>query len=211
MKRTLYTALIVFAPVLKMNPSMTIVALPQLQETSSIPCDIGSSRAELEKEFDGCPIDFSLVTEDWNSKIGKWGTTDEIVAERALEARLWLRSRLEKEIVAVAHGGFLHHLTQEWTGSTPFMSNVPSLYAQPGSTEMEHLTGSGWDKCELRTFGFVDELDANATMKEMEASMEKRKRKGSLDGLRQPTTIEIQVDEKSSSITKEVVEIKGEA
>ena len=211
MKRTLYTALVVFAPVLKAHPSMKVVALPQLQETSSIPCDTGSSRAELEKEFEGCPIDFSLVTEDWNSKIGKWGTTDEIVAERALEARQWLRSRPEKEIVAVAHGGFLHHLTQEWTGSEPFKSNVPSLYAKPGSTEMEHLTGSGWDKCELRTFAFVDELDVNATIKETKASIEKRQHKGNLDGLRQPTMVEVHIDEKSKGITKEVVEIRGEA
>ena len=218
MKRTLYTALTVFAPVLHANPSMKIIALPLLQETSSIPCDTGSSRDELEREFNSCPIDFGLVTDDWNSKNGKWGTTDEIVAVRALEARRWLKSRPEKEIVAVLHGGFVHHLTQEWTGSQPFMSSVPSLYAPPGSTQLEHLTGSGWDKCELRTFIFVDELDDNATMKETEASLEKRKHQKSPEGLvqltttePQSTTIERQLDEKTNGITKEVIEVDGEA
>ena len=211
MKRTLYTALIAFAPVLKANVSMKIIALPQLQETSSIPCDTGSPRAELEKEFKGYPIDFSLVDADWNSKTEKWGTTDSVVAKRALHARQWLKSREEKEIAVVSHGGFLHHLTQDWTGSTPFKSDVPSLYAEPGSTEMENLTGSGWEKCELRTFTFVNEKEVNATMRETDESLQERKLKGSLAGREKPDEIEFQLGEKIEAITGEVVEIKSEA
>ena len=211
MKRTLYTTLVVFAPVLKANPSMKIIALPQLQETSSIPCDTGSSRAELEKEFKDYPIDFSLVDEDWNSKVGKWGTTDAIVTTRALDARQWLKSRNEKEIVAVTHGGFLHHLTQEWTGSKPFKSNVPSVYAEPGSTELEHLTGSGWDKCEHRTFAFIEEQGDNATMQETEQSLQRRKQKDNSEGPKKLDEFEMQIGEKIEGITEEVVEIKTTA
>ena len=62
------------------------------------------------------PVDLSLVPEGWNSKKGKWASEEEIIAQRAKGARQWLKNRPEKEIVVVTHGGFLHYLTEDWTG-----------------------------------------------------------------------------------------------
>jgi broad specificity phosphatase PhoE len=65
------------------NPSRTqplrLVALPEAQETSDLPCDSGLLVAELAAEFDdvdskwrGC-VDFGLVSaEEWGSKLGRW-------------------------------------------------------------------------------------------------------------------------------------------
>ena len=49
MRRTLYTALLAFQTVLRANPGLRIIALPELQETSDFPCDTGSPIAELRK------------------------------------------------------------------------------------------------------------------------------------------------------------------
>lgn len=53
---------------------MKIVALPEIQETSDVPCDVGSDLAVLRKEVEenGMPVDLELVGEDWNSKVS-WG------------------------------------------------------------------------------------------------------------------------------------------
>jgi broad specificity phosphatase PhoE len=49
---------------------------------------------------------------------GKWAPTAAALKNRALEARRWLKSRPEKEIVLVTHGGFLHYLTEDWEDSS---------------------------------------------------------------------------------------------
>lgn len=104
LKRTIYTALLSFENVLKNNPNMKVVALPELQETSDLPCDTGSSLEELEKEFAGKPVDMSLVIPGWNIKKGKWAPNSPAIEQRAMEARQWLMARPEKEIALVTHG-----------------------------------------------------------------------------------------------------------
>ena len=103
MKRTINTALIGFEPVLK-EKDLKIIALPELQETSDLPCDTGSSPDELAKEFEGKPVDFSLVKPGWNVKRMKWAPTATAIEKRARDARLWLLNRPEKNIVVVSHG-----------------------------------------------------------------------------------------------------------
>ena len=117
-RRTIYTTLLSFEPGVKRG--LKVIALPELQETSDLPCDTGSDLATLHKEFHDQPVDLSLVHTGWNSKTGKWAPDAEAIATRCREARQWLKSRPEKEIVVVTHGGFLHYLTEDWTGSSKF-------------------------------------------------------------------------------------------
>lgn len=49
---------------------------------------------------------------------GKFAPTSNAISARAREARLWLKSCPEKEIVLVTHGGFLHYFTEDWSDST---------------------------------------------------------------------------------------------
>lgn len=104
LKRTIYTALLSFEDVLKNNKNLKVIGLPELQETSDLPCDTGSSAEELAKEFEGQPVDLSRVTPRWNDKKGRWAPTPEAIEERAKVARQWLMARPEKEIVVVTHG-----------------------------------------------------------------------------------------------------------
>ncbi|EDN10066.1 phosphoglycerate mutase [Histoplasma capsulatum] len=141
LRRTLYTALLSFEDQIK-SKGLKIVALPEIQETSDVPCDVGSDLAVLRKEVEenGMPVDLELVGEDWNSKKGKWAPSAEAIANRAREARRWLKARPEKEIVVVSHGGFLHYFTEDWQDST--------LYQ-----------GTGWRNTEYRTFTFTSSTD----------------------------------------------------
>lgn len=116
-KRTLWTALLSFAPALAANPDLRVIALPEIQETSDLPCDTGSPRAELEREFAGQPVDLSRVEDGWDSKKGRWAPTPQAVGERARVARVWLRELAgeDGEVVVVTHGGLLHMFTQDWS------------------------------------------------------------------------------------------------
>lgn len=50
---------------------MKVIAIPEAQETSDVPCDTGSDPDVLKKEFEEkkLPVDLSLVKEGWNSKV----------------------------------------------------------------------------------------------------------------------------------------------
>lgn len=106
LKRTIYTALLSFENELKKNKNLKVIGLPELQETSDLPCDTGSSMEELAKEFEGKPLDLSLVVPGWNSKKGQWAPNAQAIEDRAVAARKWLMARPEKEIVVVTHGRF---------------------------------------------------------------------------------------------------------
>lgn len=88
LRRTLYTCLLSFPEEVKKG--LVITALPELQETSDLPCDTGSERNLLEGEF-GSAVDLSLVGEGWNNKKGKWSPASKAIEARAREARVWLR------------------------------------------------------------------------------------------------------------------------
>ena len=103
LKRTIYTALIGFEPAIR-EKGLKVIAMPELQETSDLPCDTGSTPEEIAKEFEGKPVDLSLVKEGWNNKRMKWAPTATAIEKRARDARTWLMARPEKEIVVVTHG-----------------------------------------------------------------------------------------------------------
>lgn len=121
LRRTLYTALYSFPSAIARG--IKVIALPEAQETSTLPCDTGSEPAALAEEFAGL-VDLELVTDGWNSKKGRWDANARAIETRAREARVWLRElgvRAEGEgdgvqdvnIVVVTHGGFLHYFTDD--------------------------------------------------------------------------------------------------
>jgi len=72
LRRTLYTALLGFEPVFHARRGMKLIALPEAQETSDVPCDCGSDPEALRREFveeKGLPVDLERVEEGWNSKV----------------------------------------------------------------------------------------------------------------------------------------------
>lgn len=115
MKRTIRTALLAFGETILEPKSLQVVCLPELQETSGLPCDTGSTREELERLFRGQAVDLQYVTPGWDRKIGRWAPDREAVQARARQARVWLKNRPEKEIVCVTHGDFLHYFMEDWS------------------------------------------------------------------------------------------------
>ncbi|KAK1810485.1 hypothetical protein LTR12_015138 [Friedmanniomyces endolithicus] len=155
LKRTLRTALLGFGQDLNQN-GLKVMALPELQETSDLPCDTGSAPDVLAKEFEGRPVDLSLVTPDWNSKRGRWDPLPPAIEARAKEARLWLMARPEKEVVVVTHGGFLHFFTEDWSDSARFC-------------------GTGWANTEFRSYTFSQSEPSEAHLIETPESKKLRK------------------------------------
>ena len=131
LRRTIYTAIRSFPPSLANGHCQpSIIALPEIQETSDFLCDTGTDVDELRKEMseNHTPVDLSLVKEGWNIKTPntRWSPSPEALTERAREARLFIRDKVielqkagekEPELVVVTHGGILHYLTEDWEDS----------------------------------------------------------------------------------------------
>ncbi|BCR92545.1 uncharacterized protein ACHE_80445A [Aspergillus chevalieri] len=141
LRRTLYTALHSFEPAFEKGDDVKLIALPDVQETSDVPCDTGSDPEVLKEEFveKGLPVDLGLLRDGWNNKFeGRYQPTNQAIKDRARDARRWLKARPEKEIVVVTHGGFLHYLTEDWEDSSQYQ-------------------GTGWANTEYRTYVFSEE------------------------------------------------------
>lgn len=52
---------------------LKVIALPEIQETSDVPCDVGSDVSALRKEIEekNLPVDIELVPEGWNDKVSR--------------------------------------------------------------------------------------------------------------------------------------------
>lgn len=164
LRRTLYTCLLSFPS--EVQRGLVVKALPELQETSDLPCDTGSAPSKLAAEF-GAKVDLQLVPDGWNIKTGRWSPASAAIELRAREARIWLRDLALKamqageedvNIVVVTHGTFLHYFTEDWVGH-------------------EIYGGTGWANTEFRCYEFVDihAGDANASLLETRGSRERRK------------------------------------
>ncbi|KNG90675.1 hypothetical protein ANOM_001118 [Aspergillus nomiae NRRL 13137] len=157
--RAISSAAISFGPVFENQPSQNLILLPDLQEISDFPCDIGSEPEELMRKTANIniPIDFSFVESSWNSKNGRYGPSIPAIQDRAQAVRRWLESRPEREIVVVSHGAFLHFLTEDWEDS--FVEEGQS-FASPSSALKNYLhtdilpvgIATGWANAEYRTY-----------------------------------------------------------
>ncbi|KAI1847601.1 hypothetical protein JX265_000852 [Neoarthrinium moseri] len=162
MRRTLYTCLLSFEPAAKSGKK--VIALPDAQEVSRQPCDIGSEPAKIKAEF-GDKVDFSLVADGWNDKSpeSKYAPDAEKLDQRARDVRLWLQDLAKKagddaHIVLVTHGGILHFITQEWDD------------IMPGR-------GTGWENTQCRSYEFRDATlkDPDAALRELQSSWRQRR------------------------------------
>lgn len=149
LSRTLHTAHLTFSPALsngKCHPH--ILAIPDAQETSDYPCDTGSDLEVLRGicAEQGWKADLSLISDDWNVKTltNRYSPASEAIQARARDTRLLLREKAgelasagdqDVEIVLVAHGGYLHYLTDDWE-------------------DANKLAGTGWENTEFRTYVF---------------------------------------------------------
>ncbi|KAL5883708.1 hypothetical protein ACKVWL_002698 [Pyricularia oryzae] len=99
LRRTLYTCLLSFGPVLEQGRVQKVTALPELQEIAALPSDTGSDPAVLAKEFGGEKVDLGLVKDDWTDKGpgSPFAPELEKLDARARAARIWLR-KLASEV-----------------------------------------------------------------------------------------------------------------
>jgi len=197
LKRTIYTALYSFPdPIQKRH--LKVIGLPELQETSDLPCDTGSDVAEVEREFNGKPVDLSELQGSrgatWNSKKGEWAPQTDAIQGRAAKARQWLLNRPEKDIVVVTHGGFLHYFTEDWDGHDKFQGSHHQHHHhfhvhhesdkfQPhhhmGEIDLflnellnDRRAGTGWANTEFRSYTFSP--DGGAHLIETSESRQRR-------------------------------------
>ncbi|KAI1444389.1 phosphoglycerate mutase-like protein [Annulohypoxylon stygium] len=175
-RRTLWTCLRSFEPVVKSGK--TVIALPDAQEISTFPSDIGSEPEKLQEEF-GDQVDLSLVKKGWNDKSmgSRYYPAPADLEARSRDVRLWLRDLANKagedaQIVLVTHGGILHFLTRDWDG-----------------VKLEK--GTGWENTELRSYEFEDPTgkDPEASLKETQTSW--RRRRGSAIPLTETEQLQI--------------------
>ncbi|KAK4201124.1 histidine phosphatase superfamily [Triangularia verruculosa] len=180
MRRTVYTCLLSF------NPSASaakppIIALPDIQEVSPFPCDVGTEPEKLLSEFsDEKVVDLGLVKEGWNDKGpgSEYAPEPMKLHERARRAREWFRDlgrgykggEEEVNIVAVTHGGFLHFLTEDFEG-------------------VDYGRGTGWANTEWRTYEVVEEEGKGVVLKETGQSW--KRRRGSAVGLTETEQMEL--------------------
>ncbi|CAK7240199.1 MAG: hypothetical protein STHCBS139747_001637 [Sporothrix thermara] len=178
LRRTLQTALLSFAPVSQRG--IRLIGVPELQEVSAMPSDVGTPRVALEKQTDLFPadkVDLSRLHVGWNNKGpgSPYAFALPVLSARAKSARRILRDMAkdlgaDDRVVVVTHGGFLHFLTEDYEGVDP-------------------VRGTGWKNTECRSFRFVSADDENASLQETAESKERRQ--GSAIGLTQQEQIEL--------------------
>ncbi|KAF2180857.1 hypothetical protein K469DRAFT_590724, partial [Zopfia rhizophila CBS 207.26] len=97
---------------------------PDLQERSALPCDTGSERHVLKKEF--LNLGLESLSESWQVKVGQYAADDDSVTLRAGRKRkkleqlnAALRGNERRDIVVVTHGVFMKFLSGEWDIDLP--------------------------------------------------------------------------------------------
>ncbi|KAL4882184.1 histidine phosphatase superfamily [Aspergillus karnatakaensis] len=151
MIRTLQTAYLIFEPALTSigKCAREILALPDAQEVCDYGFNTGSDLSILKERVVGedIAVDLSRVDEGWNVKEpgSRYFPARDALRVRARDCRNQLYAlarRLEEkgvenaEIVLVAHGMFLHFLTEDWEDAGRY-------------------NGSSWGHVEVRSYGFL--------------------------------------------------------
>ncbi|KAJ6035800.1 phosphoglycerate mutase [Penicillium herquei] len=176
LRRTISTALFAFQPIL--DGGKKVVAWPDLQEASYLPCDTGSDVAKLHAEFGSSPVDLTLVVPGWEIKTAESAADSTSLLARAAKARAWLAQRSEKEVVLVSHGCFLHFLTDEWVDSTCSHSKSMTISrTEHADTNRIHpgYAVTSWKNTELRSYMFVDGGEYGLHMEETPESRQRRR------------------------------------
>ncbi|TQS36139.1 hypothetical protein Golomagni_03421 [Golovinomyces magnicellulatus] len=101
-----------------------IIALPELQETSSLPSGTGFSRETLEVDFSPTQVDFRFLVDDWYSKRGRWSGDEEAIKARAKWTRRWIRSLALGYVAAMT-------------------APIPTAHSSAPSVHDTHASGSG--------------------------------------------------------------------
>jgi broad specificity phosphatase PhoE len=153
MSRALQSASIIFEPLLHEDPTRKIVAVPDAQETSDDQCDIGSDPDLLKRRCQehNWSVDLSLTKDGWNDKSFRspYSPSSIAITRRARATRRFLRKQAQAllrtgaqniNIALVAHGGFMHYLTEDWE-------------------DADKRPGTGWINCEVRSYVFERALD----------------------------------------------------
>lgn len=154
LSRTIHSAHLIFQPAIESKTSpKTILALPDAQETSDDPCDIGSDPQVLREtcEKNHWPADLSLIKDGWNDKRvgGRYSPSSKAIERRARDLRIFFRKQARELIAAgdqdvqialVTHGGFLHFFSEDWE------------YA-------DKYPATGWVNCETRAYTFENGID----------------------------------------------------
>jgi broad specificity phosphatase PhoE len=93
---------------------------PHLQERSDLPCDTGSGRDVLKKEFPNLDQALEELSEGWQAKEGPYAADDEAVKFRAARVRekikklsVALHGKERRDVVVVTHGVFMKFLSGE--------------------------------------------------------------------------------------------------
>ncbi|KAF5986237.1 phosphoglycerate mutase family protein [Fusarium bulbicola] len=154
LRRTLQSAYFVFQLALQGNSKCQpeIIAIPDAQETSDDPCDVGTDPSVLRKVVaeNNWPVDLSLVKDGWNVKaLGtRYSPESNAIAARARDARIFIRQKIRQlieqgdtdpQVALVRHGGFLHYFADDWEDS----------WLNPGT---------GWKNCETRSYVFEQDV-----------------------------------------------------
>ncbi|TVY47611.1 putative phosphatase [Lachnellula occidentalis] len=184
LRRTIQTAVLSFGPALA-KENVGIHLLPEAQEVSSMTCNVGFTREELEVEVQNLfgddesatlasrKIDYAAVVDGWNSKQGIWNSEKSTVEARAATLRAWLYARPEKAIVVVTHGNFLHYLTEEW--NELIYSTGKLATAKVTALGLLPPRGTSWANCETHQFEFSpDSNEKEAHLVETDASKNAR-------------------------------------
>ncbi|WWC61929.1 uncharacterized protein I303_104515 [Kwoniella dejecticola CBS 10117] len=141
-----------------------VILLDTLQEVDRKACHTPLSPAELlrcsnDEMFSS--LDFSTLSEGYASKDGIFDPVN--ASERAKQVRRWLRDRLEREIVVVAHHDILKHIVDG------------------------QLSDRAWENTEVRVFTFHSKDDDDASLMEIDISSLKK------DDTGEPTSSEMKV------------------
>jgi broad specificity phosphatase PhoE len=88
-----------------MSQGVKAIILAELQETTTNPSDIGSPVSELARDWP--TFDWSAIDPTFPSKEGLYEFSTEALLRRGAAVRKWLKSRPERVIAVVSHGGFM--------------------------------------------------------------------------------------------------------
>ncbi|KAJ4392716.1 hypothetical protein N0V85_006872, partial [Neurospora sp. IMI 360204] len=199
MRRTLYTCLLSFQPAVERlrlqsqndgkKGGGVVVALPEVQEVSNLPCDCGSAPEKLHEEFDAEGlVDLELVQEGWQDKESPdspWKPEMDKLKRRAEKARRWLfelaargsssSSSPSKSAKSQADCGEAELEPEEEEKHIVVVTHGGLLHFLTQDFDgMDLNKGTGWGNTEWRSYEFVKEAE-DVRLKETEESWRKRK------------------------------------